>query len=194
MKKLIVTALAFTLTFALAACSGGQTKAPDGAGSSAPTQAENSSGSAEDRDVAAIQSYMGQVSDKVGNDITVSLGEIVLDSSEGSGEAIYVDENGNPEIRPIDEDTFSNENTMTIVVPMPEDAGEGGSEGGAGDTPAEKLPIEFTGEVREFTIPAGAKITNAMGKEVSFDNVTKGSLVQLIVNETTGVVESLMVM
>lgn len=33
-----------------------------------------------------------------------------------------------------------------------------------------------------------------MGKEVSFDNVTKGSLVQLIVNETTGVVESLMVM
>lgn len=39
-----------------------------------------------------IQSYMGQVSDKVGNDITVSLGEIVLDSSESSGEAVYVDE------------------------------------------------------------------------------------------------------
>ena len=192
MKKLIVTALAFTLTFALAACSGGQTKSPAGAGSSAPAQTENSSGSA--GDVATIQSYMGQVSDKVGNDITVSLGEIVLDSSEGSGEAVYVDENGNQEIRPIDEDAFSGENTMTVVVPMPEDAGEGGSDGSTGDAPAEQLPIEFTGEVREFTIPAGAKITNAMGKEVSFDNVTKGSLVQLIVNETTGVVEHLMVM
>lgn len=40
----------------------------------------------------------------------------------------------------------------------------------------------------------GAKITNAMGKEVSFDNVTKGSLVQVIINETTSVVERLMVM
>lgn len=192
MKKLFVTVLAFTLTLALAACSRGQTKVPDGAGSSAPTLAENSSGSA--GDTAAIQSYMGQVSDKVGNDITVSLGEIVLDGSEGSGEAVYVDENGNQEIRPIDDDAFSGENTLTVVVPMPENAGEGGSDGSAGDAPAEQLPIEFTGEVREFTIPAGAKITNAAGKEVSFDNVTKGSLVQLIVNENTGIVERLMVM
>lgn len=80
------------------------------------------------------------------------------------------------------------------MVPMPDDASGSGEEGSTGDAPAEQLPIEFTGEVREFTIPAGAKITNAIGKEVSFDNVTKGSLVQLIVNETTGVVESLMVM
>lgn len=192
MKKLIVTAVAFGLTFALTACAVEQTKEPDGTGSSTSEQTEHSSGST--GDVAAIQSYMGQVSDKVGNDITVSLGEIVLDSGEGSDEVAYVDENGNQEIRPKDEDAFAGEEVTTIIVPMPEDAGEGGSEGGAGDTPAEKLPIEFTGEVREFTIPAGAKITNAMGKEVSFDNVTKGSLVQLIVNETTGVVERLMVM
>ena len=56
-----------------------------------------------------------------------------------------------------------------------------------------KLPHNFY-RGRAITIPAGAKITNAMGKEVSFDNVTKGSLVQLIVNETTGVVQQLMVM
>lgn len=192
MKKLIVTAVALTMTFALAACSAGQTKVPEETGSTTPAQNENSSASAEN--TATIQSYMGQVSNKIGNDITVSLGEIVLDSSEGSSEAVYVDENGNQEIRPMDEDAFSGENALTIVVPMPEDAGEGGSEGSAGDAPAEKLPIAFTGEVREFTIPAGAKITNAMGKEVSLDNVTKGSLVQLIVNESTGVVEHLMVM
>lgn len=190
MKKLILTVLAFTLTFALAACSGGQTKAPDGAGSSAPTQTENSSGSA--GDVATIQSYMGQVSDKVGNDITVSLGEIVLDSGDGSGETYYVDENG--ETRPMDGGDSGNAGDVTIMIPAPDDANGEGAEGNTGDAPAEQLPIEFTGEVREFTIPAGAKITNAMGKEVSFDNVTKGSLVQLIVNETTGVVESLMVM
>lgn len=190
MKKLIVTVLALTLTFALAACSGEQTKAPDRAGNSVPTQTENSSSST--GDTATIQSYMGQVSDKVGNDITVSLGEIVLDSGDDAGETYYVDENG--ETRPAGGKDVGTGDGATIMVPMPDDAAGDETEGGTGDTPAEQLPIEFTGEVREFTIPAGAKITNAMGKEVSFDNVTKGSLVQLIVNETTGVVESLMVM
>lgn len=190
MKMLTVTALALTLTLSLAACSGGQTKAPDDSGSSAPTQSEASSGSA--GDTATIQSYMGQVSDKVGNDITVSLGEIVLDSGDGSGETYYVDENG--ETRPADGDDAGAGDGATVMIPMPDDAVGDGTEGGAGEAPAEQLPIEFTGEVREFTIPAGAKITNAMGKEVSFDNVTKGSLVQLIVNESTGVVERLMVM
>ncbi|HIX05790.1 MAG TPA: hypothetical protein H9865_06780 [Candidatus Fournierella pullicola] len=141
-----------------------------------------------------IASYMGQVSDKVGNDITLSLGEIVLDSSEGSDEVAYVDENGNQEIRPRDDEAFAGENTTTIIVPMPDDAAESGTDESAGNAPAEQLPIEFTGEVRDFTIPAGAKITNAMGKEVSLDAVNKGSLVQVIVNETTGVVEHLMVM
>lgn len=183
MKKLMIMVDALTLALVLAACSGEQEKTQDGTGSS------DSAG-----DTAEIQSYMGQVSDKVGNDITVSLGEIVLDSSEGSDEVVYVDENGNQEIRPKDEDDFAGEGGTTVIVPMPEDVDEGGSADSTGDAPAEKLPIEFTGEVREFTIPAGAKIINAMGKEVSFDNVTRGSLVQLIVNETTGVVESLMVM
>ena len=191
MKKLCMTAAVLSLIFALTACSGGQ-KTPAETGSSAPAQTDDSAASA--GEAATIQSYMGQVSDKVGNDITVSLGEIVLDSGEGSDEVAYVDENGNQEIRPRDDEAFTGEGSTTTIVPMPEDAAGEGSEGAAGDAPAEQLPIEFTGEVREFTIPAGAKIINAMGKEVSFDNVTKGSLVQLIVNETTGVVESLMVM
>lgn len=189
MKKLIVTAVALTMTLALAACSGEQTKVPEETGSSAPAQNENSSASAEN--TATIQSYMGQVSNKVGNDITVSLGELVLDDSDGSGESYYVDENG--EMHPMDNsaDTGSG-GELTIMVPVPDDAAAEGAEDNIGE--AEQLPIAFTGEVREFTIPAGAKITNAMGKEVSLDNVTKGSLVQLIVNESTGVVEHLMVM
>lgn len=188
MKRLIAAAAVLTLAFTLSACSSGEAKAPDGAESSAPAQTAASS-----EDAATILSYMGQVSDKVGNDITVSLGEIVLDSGEGSGESYYVDENG--ETHPMDDSEGSSTGgEVTIMVPMPDDAAGDGAEGSAGNAPAEQLPIEFTGEVREFTIPAGAKITNAMGKEVSFDNVTKGSLVQLIVNETTGVVEQLMVM
>ena len=123
----------------------------------------------------------------MGNDITVSLGEIVLDSGGGSGETYYVDENGETHV--MDGGDRGAAGDVMIMVPAPDDVAGDGTEGSTGDAPAEKLPIEFTGEVRDFTIPAGAKITNAMGKEVSFDNVTKGSLVQLILNETTGVVE-----
>lgn len=190
MKKMIATAAALTLVFALTACSGQQPQSSAGSSSTAPAQTETSSGSAEE--TATIQSYMGQVSDKVGNDITVSLGEIVLDSGDGAGETYYVDENG--ETHAMEGGSEGGAGEVTIMVPMPEDAAGEGGEDTSAKAPAEQLPIEFTGEVREFTIPAGAKITNAMGKEVSFDNVTKGSLVQLIVNETTGVVEHLMVM
>lgn len=190
MNKLIVTAAVLTLAFALTACSGSQTSASNEVGSSSSAPSESSSSTAEN--TAEIQSYMGQVSDKVGNDITVSLGEIVLDSEEGSGETYYVDENG--ETHTMDSDDLGAGDGVTIMVPMPEDAAGDGAEDSTGDAPAEQLPIAFTGEVREFTIPAGAKITNSMGKEVSLDSVTKGSLVQLIVNETTGVVETLMVM
>mgnify|MGYP003375032151 CR=1 FL=1 len=190
MKKKIITTLIFALTITLTACSAGQTEAPARAESPVSTQTENSSDSA--GDVTMIQSYMGQVSDKVGNDITVSLGELVLDSGDGSGETYYVGENG--ESRPMDGGDSGNAGDITIMIPAPNDAAGERTEGNTGDIPAEQLPIEFTGEVLEFTIPAGAKITNALGKEISFDNVTKGSLVQIIVNETTGVVEHLMVM
>lgn len=181
MKKWIATTVVLALTIALTACSGSQTKASDETGNSA------SAG-----ETATIQSYMGQVSDKVGNDITVSLGEIVLDSGDGAGETYYVDENG--ETRPMDGSDNDAAGDVTIMIPVPDDAAGEEIEDSTENAPAEQLPIEFTGEVREFTIPAGAKITNAMGKEIGFDNVTKGSLVQLIVNETTGVVENLMVM
>lgn len=190
MKKLIVTAVVLALTLVLAACSGSQTNAPGGAENSTPPQIENSSDST--GDTAKIQSYMGQVSDKVGNDISVSLGEIVLDGNDGASETYYVDENGETHV--MDGGDTDATGDVTLMIPVPDDAAGDGTEDSTGDAPAEQLPIAFTGEVREFTIPAGAKITNALGKEISFDNVTKGSLVQLIVNETTGVVESLMVM
>lgn len=190
MKKLITTTIALTLTFVLAACFGAQTKTADKAESSAAAKTRDSSGSAPD--TTKIQSYMGQVSEKVGNDITVSLGEIVLDSSDVSGETYYVDENG--QTRPMDDSDDSDAGDVTIMIPMPEDAEGEETEGATGEALPEQLPIEFTGEVRDFTIPAGAKITNATGKEISFDSVKKGSLVQLVVDETTGVVESLMVM
>ena len=78
----------------------------------------------------------------------------------GTFRGYYVDENG--ETRPSDGNDVGAGDGAMIMIPAPDDAAGGGTEGSTEDAPAEQLPIEFTGEVREFTIPAGAKITNAI--------------------------------
>lgn len=184
MKKFMIMALAAVLALNLAACS----KKTDT--TSAVPAVEPPVSQAASAEAVNIKTYVGQVSDKVGNDIQLSLGKFVIDDNGGGGQMMMVDENG--EQRPVDGDV-GGEGGETIMVPAPADGGTEGGEGG-GDASIEKLPIEFTGEVQEFTIPAGAKILNAMGKEVTLDSVQKGSLVQLIVNEGTGVVETVMVL
>jgi len=100
-----------------------------------------------------------------------------------------IDENGNQ--IPVEGDLGAETSSLTVMIPMTEDPDE--TEASTGESVIEKLPIEFTGEVRDFTIPAGAKIVTGTGEEVSLDSISKGSLIQLIVNETTGIVESVMV-
>lgn len=85
-------------------------------------------------------------------DITISLGEIVLDSSEGSDEVAYVDENGNQEIRPRDDNAFAGETTMTIVVPMPEDGAGDSAEGSTGNAPQSSCPLNLPG--RYLNLPS----------------------------------------
>lgn len=174
MKKMIMMLITVTLALSLSACNERvESKSP----------AENSL----QDETASIKAVMGQVSGKVGNDITLSLGNLIIENEVGAGQTMMVDENGNKV--PVDGDLGDAAGGLTLMIPMP---GDGDSKSEAiGEI--EKLPIEFTGEVREYTIPAGAKILNAAGKEVTMDSITKGSLVQLIINETSGVVETVMV-
>lgn len=182
MKKIILM-VATTLTLSLVACSGKTDSVKGPSPTPMTSQPEN-------QENAKILTYLGEVSGKVGNDITLSIGKLILENEGGDSQSYMVDENGNQV--PVEGDMGDNAGGETIMIPMPEDTGvdEGDSEGGG---EIEKLPIEFTGEVREFSIPAGAKIVNAAGKETTLDSIKKGSLVQLIWNETSGVVESVMV-
>lgn len=184
MKKLILMAVAATLTLNLVACAGGTKNQVN------PTP-DTSQSQDKDKETVSIQAYMGQVKGKVGNDLTVSLGKLIIENGGGDSQAMMIDENGNQV--PVEGDFDMDSASATIMIPMPDDAGAEDGEQTTGAGEIEKLPIEFTGEVREFTIPAGVKILNGVGKEVTLDAVTKGSLVQLIINESTGVVESLMV-
>lgn len=182
MKKLILMAVAATLTLNLVACTGETSSAKN------PTPDVSQS---QNQETASMQTYMGQVSRKVGNDITLSLGKLILENDGGESQSMMIDENGNQV--PVEGDFGSDTADVTIMIPAPDDHDAEGNQNTGSSGEIEKLPIEFTGEVREFTIPAGVKIMNTVGKEVTLDAVSKGSLVQLIVNESTGVVESLMV-
>ncbi|GMQ61484.1 hypothetical protein [Vallitalea maricola] len=182
MKKIILMAVAATLVLTLAACS-------NGANNSSKPNPQPESSQGEQEQTAKIQTYIGEVKDKVGNDITLSVGNLILENENGDGQGMMIDENGNQV--PIEGGIGDNAGGQTIMIPAPDD---GGADGNSTDgSEIEKLPIEFTGEVRDFTIPAGAKVINAMGKETTLDSIKKGSLVQLIINETSGVVESVMV-
>lgn len=186
MKKMLITMMIFCMTLTMAACSSGQPQnVTDVSGTSS---GDFSSGT----ETVKTVSYIGQVSDKVGNDITVSLGELILGNGSGSGAIYYIGENGNE--RRADMDEFKEIFGEVALVPIPGDDSGDGTDENTSDSSVGQIPINYMGEVCDFTIPAGAKITNSLGKEISFDNVTKGSLIQLMVNEETGVVESLMVM
>lgn len=184
MKKIILMAVAATLALSLVACSRETNNAKD----SNPTPDSSQSTSQE---TASIKTYMGEISGKVGNDITLSIGKLILENDGGEGQTMMVDENGNQV--PVDGDMGDDAGGQTIMIPMPDDAGAEDDGNAAGGGKIEKPPIEFTGEVRNFTIPAGAKIFNVAGKETTLESIKKGSLVQLVVNDSTGAVESLMV-
>ncbi|WP_252213592.1 hypothetical protein [Clostridium sp. VAP41] len=184
MKKLILMAVATTLVLSLVACSGEAKNSKDSKLTSDSSQSEN-------QEKTSIKTYMGQVSDKVGNDITLSIGKFVVNNDSGTDETFIYDGTGDP--KPYDGDINDSGDGNMIMIPGPEDENVENNENASGGSSNEKLPIEFTGEVKEFTIPAGVKITNTAGKEAKLDTVVNGSLVQIIVNESTGIPESIMV-
>jgi len=191
MKKMILMMVTATMVLSLTACAGKteNTKNAQGINEAIPTTEISQS---ENQEVTKIQTYMGEVKDKVGNNITLSLGNFILENDGEAGQAMMVDENGNQV--PVDGDLGDGGDGQVIMIPMPEDSDEEGDANASGDSEIEKLPIEFTGEVKDFVIPAGAKIVNAMGNEITLDSIAKGSLIQLIVNESSGVVETIMVL
>ena len=191
MKKIILMASAMGLALSLIACTGNSdtSSVPKATPKTTPNSSQR-----ENQESSNMRTYMGQVKDKVGNDLTLSIGNFISENDGGDNQIMINDENGNPIII-----EGGIENIMEKIpgaqiqaIPMPDDEGGDDSGNTSGGGEMEKLPIEFTGEVRDFTIPAGAKIINTMGKETTLDSIEKGSMVQLVIDESNGVVESVM--
>ncbi|MBN2795598.1 MAG: hypothetical protein JXR88_09345 [Clostridia bacterium] len=182
MKKFLLMTMTTILAFSMVACGSQNDSATNSQTKSDATQTES-------QETEKFQTYMGLVKDKLGNELTVSLGKLIIENDNGDGQGMMIDENGNQV--PIDGDMGNDAGGQTIMIPVPDD--NSGDENSTDGNEIEKLPIEFTGEVRAFTIPAGAKIVNAMGKETTLDSIKNGSLIQIIMNETKGTINSIIV-
>ena len=163
MKKLLTLALATMVALSLAACSAESESSSINVVSSQAPSVSSSSEAA-----VAGTSYYGEVSEIVGNEITLSLGEVDLDANSAAGSDVTFE---------VDEDGTMPAMGMTPATPVEE------GETGADDTLAEdKAEITYTGVTENIVIPAGAEIVSAAGEVLDFSAITKGSILDITMN------------
>lgn len=210
MKKILMVTLAALLLLSLAACAAPAT--PDDA-SAAPSEAadapsEGASASADGSvdEPQPAETLFGKVKSLVGNELTLDLAK----QPEGSGAP---GEGGSYE------DSIQSEGGVAVQAPSisvteKADAGDaaGGEAGGDGDVKVgyhavdgsgnvtivnpdnmPKIDLEYTGETKELTIPAGLQIFDMMGKEVKMADLKEGNVLMIMQNED-GSIASIAVM
>ena len=182
MKKFLMAALSAILFLSLAACSA--PAAPEASPS------ENSGGT----DARTVEILYGKVKSLVGNSLTLDLAK----QPEGDGTSTVIPEGAVPDGY---EAAIGSSKSVTITdsgdAGGSESEGDGGSEGGIGyfaedtngnivqispeDMP--KLELEYTGETKELSIPAGLKIYDSVGQELKMSDLKEGNVLMVIQNE-----------
>ena len=169
MKKVIAALLAAGILLSFAACENG---APSGKPESSQVGGGSSSGESSAPETAGMGTQaFGKVTSIAGNEMTLSMANVPApEEKESSGES---SQNTDP-------------GTMTHAIPATEltPAQEGG--GKAMERP--KTELEYTGEEKDFTIPAGAPITGADGQNETMEAIQKGSVLILNLDEAGNIV------
>ena len=207
MKKILMAALSAMLLLSLAACSA--PAAPEASGipseSSAPAEGEASpSEGADGTDAQTVTPLYGKVKSLVGNNLTLDLAKqpegdtsssmqegAVPDTGEygasvGSSKSVTVtggDEGG-------DESASEGEGEANSIF-FAEDANGNVVQVNPEDMP--KLELEYTGETKDLTIPAGMKIYDSIGKEIKMSDLKEGNVLMVMQGED-GSIESITIM
>ena len=170
MKKLLKLTLAALIMFGTVGCT---TQNDDNASQGNDTNESINDGESE----VEMTINFGEVSQIVGNEITVSIGKNDLFGNSGAvGEDSLVEQG---------DDASEEAPAIGMVPPIMGDAEAPVGESGLG----EALDIEYTGETLDITIPAGTQITNMFGEEIDFSSLEKGSLIEVYINSETSIVE-----
>lgn len=212
MKKILMVALSAMLLLSLAACSA--PAAPEASSvlseSSAPAEGEASpSEGADGTDTQTVTPLYGKVKSLVGNSLTLDLAK----QPEGGDASSAIPDGAVPDTggTPADEYEASIGSSKSVTVTGGDE--EGGSEGeGEGEANSiffsedangnvvqvnpedmPKLELEYTGETKDLTIPAGLKIYDSIGKEIKMSDLKEGNVLMVMQSED-GSIESITIM
>lgn len=179
MKKIILALMIVSVMVAGGACS----KSTDVEESSSVSSISES-GSESNEDAISM---FGKVTSITGNEIELEIAEppfdndtlAAADSSVVQGEEFVYEWNGDEELPGGVEGSVDGESVGTIIAISGED-GEMqiiGADGG------EKMDLKYTGESKSIIIPAGTEIMNMIGGPGSLDDIKKGSVLMLGVDD-----------
>lgn len=166
MKKILAITLSILMVFSMTACGKNKGDAPSN---------DNSSGNSNEINSQDYEAYYGKISSVAGNEIEVSLAKDQFDN--GGEDAPSPDEPGGEEAGMM---------TSSSAAAAVNGEEQGGAE--------ERVEMEFTGETKSFTIPAGAEIFQGAGQGGQLSSLKKGSIVIVYVNKESGVVGNVTIM
>ncbi|MEG1932706.1 MAG: hypothetical protein RR075_06315 [Pygmaiobacter sp.] len=110
--------------------------------------------------------YFGKISSVAGNEIELNLAK-------------------EPELPPQSESAPADDaDEMAAAIMTPAVSTEEGSKGAA-----TRVEVEYTGELKEFVIPAGMPILDALGNEKQLSDIKKGSIMNIFVDDTDTITE-----
>ncbi|MEG0910482.1 MAG: hypothetical protein RSB47_01225 [Ruthenibacterium sp.] len=111
-------------------------------------------------------SYFGKISSVAGNEIELNLAK-------------------EPELPPAESAPEKDGDTMEAAVLTPATTTGDGS----GDGAAQRVEVEYTGEMKSFIIPAGMPIKDAQSNEKQLSDIKKGSIMNIFADEKGNVTE-----
>ncbi len=191
MKKILMVTFATLLLFSLTACS----TLPANETPTAPPQDKASASSSGDaapsapENDAVSEPVFGKVKSLVGNEVTLDLAKIPANENAS--------EDGKEEVAAA---AITNSASVSVTG---EDSGDGDGKTNIGSYDANgnvissndipKIELEYTGETKDLTIPAGLQIFDVMGKEVKMADLKEGNVL-MITQDEKGVILSMTVM
>ena len=165
MKKFLSITLSILMTLFITGCGSKQKEAPTN------NDPENSNIT----NMEDYELYYGKISSVAGNEIEVSIAKDPYESLEGQ------DSQNNDDMT---------DGSMAMTMSGEAILDDGSNQGGA----EERIEMEYTGETKSFTIPAGAKITEGLGQEGKISSLKKGSVIMILANKESGVVADVTIM
>lgn len=165
MKKFLSITLSILMTFFITGCGSKQKEAPTN------NDPENSNIT----NMEDYELYYGKISSVAGNEIEVSIAKDPYENLEGQ------DSQNNDDMT---------DGSMAMTMSGEAILDDGSNQDGA----EERIEMEYTGETKSFTIPAGAKITEGLGQEGKISSLKKGSVIMILANKESGVVADVTIM